>query len=164
MTNSRPQFTLRSPSTPECSSVTTHPYNPAQKTTATNIPSTFKNIMLHTNPPLTFVTSSTHFRPPLPTFPTNPLQYILSNTNIHITQHSVYPLVHNPQAVTSNTTKQNNNVAIPADSSIRTNPFVTPKTHIPTNTSNLQTNTSPSNYQTTHPTVEPLTKNQIALI
>ena len=157
ITNTRPQFTFRSPSTPRRSSVTTHPYTPAQNTTATNIPTKFNINMLHTKPPPKIDTSRTLTRPSISLIPTNTIQCKLSSTNIHNTQHSVYPLVHNTQDVTSNTTIQNNNVAVPSGSSIRTNRFVTPKTQIPRNTNNLQTNTSHSNYHTTHPSAQPLT-------
>ena len=133
-----------------------YPYTPAQKTTATNIPTTFNFNMLHTNPPPNIVTPRTLSTPSIPTILTNPLQCNLSSTNIRTTQHSVYPLVHNTQAVTSITIVQNNSVAVPSCSSIRTNPFVTPITQIPTNTIKLQTNTSYSNYHTTQQSTQPL--------
>ena len=75
ITNTQPQFTFRSPSTPERSSSTTHPNTPAQTTTATDIPTTFNINMLHSRPSPNIVTSRTIYRPPIPTVPTNPLQY-----------------------------------------------------------------------------------------
>ena len=107
--------------------------------------------MMHTNPPPDIVNSRTLSRPPLQTIPTNPLQYNLSSTNTHNTQHSILSLEHKTQTVTSNTSKQHQNVPVPSTSSIRTNPYFTPMSHIPTNTNNFQTNTSHSNYHITHP-------------
>ena len=39
---------------------------------------------------------------------------------------------------------------------IRTNTFVTPIAQKPTNTNNIQTNNSLSNYHTTHPSAQPI--------
>ena len=58
ITNTRPQFTFKSP-TPGRPSVSTHPYTPAQNTTDTNIPSTFNLNMIHINPPPNIVSSRT---------------------------------------------------------------------------------------------------------
>ena len=44
--------------------------------------------MIHTNPPPNIVNSRTLSIPPLQTIPTNPLQYNLSSTITHKTQHS----------------------------------------------------------------------------
>ena len=131
ITNTRPKFTFRSPSTPEQSSVTTHALQ--QKILLLQIYQSPLTLICYIQ---FFLTRS---RPTIPTIPTNPFQYNLSSTNIHTTQHSVYLIVHKTEAVTSNTTVQNNNVAVPSGSSNGTNPFVTPITQTPINTNNLQT-------------------------
>ena len=116
--------------------------------------------MIHTNPPPNIVSSRTLSRPPLQTIPTNPLQYTLSSTNTHNTQHSVYSLEHNTQTVFSNNAFSqalHHNVPVPSTSSIRTKPYFTPISQIPTKTNNLQTNTSHSNYHITHPYTQPST-------
>ena len=100
--NTRLRFTFQSPSTPERTSVTTHPYTQAQNTSYPNIPTTFNINMIHTNPHPDIVNSRTLPRPPLQTIPTNPLQYNLSSTNTHNTQHSVHSLEQNAQIITSN--------------------------------------------------------------
>ena len=152
MTNTRPQFTIRYPSFPE-SSVTTHPYTPAQNTTATNIPThlTNKGYMQIFRLILQFLE---HFldHQHQQFLLIQPIQYNLTSSNIHTTQKSEYHLVHNAQAVTSNTTIQNNNVALSG-----TTPLVTQIKQNPTNTRNIQTNISNSNYHTTHPSAQPLT-------
>ena len=113
--------------------------------------------MIHTNPPPNFVTSRTLSRPPLQTIPNNPLQYILSSTNTHNTQHSIHSLEQNAQINPSNTSVQHHHVPIPSSFSVRTNPFFTPTSQIPTNTNNLQTHTSHSNFHITHPYAQPST-------
>ena len=74
--------------------------------------------MIHTNRPLNIVNSRTISRPPLQTIPTNPLQYNLSSTNTHNTQHSIRSLEHKTQ--TSNNSIQYHNVPVPTTSSITT--------------------------------------------
>ena len=59
ISNTRPRFTFQSSSTPERTSVTTHPYTQAQHTSDPNIPTTFNINMIHTNPPPIIVTSRT---------------------------------------------------------------------------------------------------------
>ena len=157
ISNTRPRFTFQSPSTPERTSVTTHPYTKAQNTSEPNITTTFNINMILTNPSPNTVTSRTLSRPPLQTIPNNPLQYNLSSTNTHNTQHSIHSLEHNAQINPSKTSVQHHNVPIPSSSSIRTNPFFTPTTQVPTNTNNLQTYTSHSNFHITHPYAQPST-------
>ena len=70
--NTRPRFTIQSPSTPENTSVTTHPYTQAQNTYDANTPTTFNINMIHTNPPPNIVNSRTLSRPTLQKIPTNP--------------------------------------------------------------------------------------------
>ena len=70
--NTRPRFTFQYPSTPENTSVTTHPYTQAQNISDPNIPTTFNINMIHSNPPPNIVNSRTLSRPPLQTIPTNP--------------------------------------------------------------------------------------------
>ena len=156
ISNTRPRFTFQSPSTPERTSVTTHPYTQAQNTSDPNIPTTFNINMIHTYPP-TIVTSRTLSRPPLQIIPNNPIQYNLSSTNTHNTQYSIHSLEQNARINTSNNFIQHHNVPIPSSSSIRTNPYFTPTSQIPTNTNNLQTNTSPSNFHITQPYAQPST-------
>ena len=98
--------------------------------------------MIHTNPLPNIVTSRTLSRPPLQTIPNNPLQYNLSSTNTHNTQHSIHSLERNAQMNTSKNSVQHHNVPIPSSFSIRTNPYFTPTLQTPTNTNNLQTHTS----------------------
>ena len=112
--------------------------------------------MIHTNPPHNIVNSRTHSSPQLQTLPTNPLQSKLSSTNTHNTQHSILSLEHNTQTVTSNNPTQHH-VPVPPTSSIRTNPYFTPISQIPTNTNNSQTKTLHSNYHITHPYAQPST-------
>ena len=149
--NTRPGFTFQFPSTPENTSVTTHPYTQAQNPSDPNIPTTFNIIMILTNHAPKVVLS----RPPIQTFPTNPLQYNLSSTNTHNTQLSIDSLEHNTQTVTSNNSVQHHNVSVLSSSSIRTNPCFTPISEIPTNTNNLQTNSSHSNSHIKHPYAQP---------
>ena len=139
ISNTRPRFTFQSPSTPERTFVTAHAYTQAQNTFDPNIPSIFNINMIHTNPFLNIVTSRTLSIPPLQTILNNPLQYNLSSTNTHNTQHSIHSLEHYTQINTSNNSVQHQNVPIPSSSSIRTNPYFTPTSQIPTNTNNLQT-------------------------
>ena len=113
--------------------------------------------MIHTNPLPNIVNSSTLSRPPLQTIPTNPLEYNLSSTNTHTTQHSISSLEHNTQTTTSSNAIQYKNIPIPSTSSNRTNPYFTPMSQLPTNTNNLQTNTSHSIYHITHPYTQPST-------
>ena len=113
--------------------------------------------MIHTNPSPNIVTSRTLSGPPLQTFPNNPLQYNLSNTNTHNTQYSIYSLEQNAQINPSNISVQHHNVPMPSSSSIRTNPYFPPRSQNPTNTNNLQTHTSHSNYHKTHPYAQPTT-------
>ena len=155
--NTSARFTFQSPSTAESTSVTKHPYNQAQNTSDPNIPTTFNINMIHTNPPSNIVNSRTLSRPPLQTISTNPLRNNLFTTNTHMTQHSIKSLEHNTQTVTSNNSLQHQNFPVPSTSSIRTNPYSTPISQIPTNTNNLQTNTSHSNYHITHPYTQPST-------
>ena len=97
LTNTRSQITFRSLSTLEPPSVTTSPYTPAQNTTDRYFPTTFNKNMIHTNSPPNIATTRTLSRTPIPTIPSNLLHYNLSSTNMHTTQNSVYPLVHNTQ-------------------------------------------------------------------
>ena len=113
--------------------------------------------MIHTNPPPNIVISRTLSIPPLQTIPTNPLQCNLSSTNTHNTQHSIHSLEQTAQIITSNNSIQHHNVPIPSSSSIRANPYLTPTSQIPTNTNNLQTNTSHSDFHITHPYAQPST-------
>ena len=112
--------------------------------------------MIHTSPPPNIVNSRTLSRSPLQTIPTNPLQYNSSSTNTHTTQHSIQFLELVTQTVISNNFIQHHNVPVPP-TSIKTNPYFTPISQIPTNTYNLQTNTSHSNYHITHPYAQPST-------
>ena len=155
--NARPRFTFQSPSTPESTSVTTHPYTQAQNTSDPNTPTTFNIYMIHTNPHPKFVNSRTPSRPPLQTIPTNPLQYNLSSTNTNKTHNSIHSLEQYTQTTTSSNYIQYQNIPVPSTSSFRTNPYFTPTSQIPTNTNNLQTNTSHSNYHITHPYTQPPT-------
>ena len=159
ISNTRPRFTFHSPSTPERTSVTTHPYIQAQNTSDPNIPTTFNIDMIHINPSTNFVTSRTLFRPPLQTIPNNPLQYNLFSTNTHNTQHAIHSLEQNAQINFSKTSVQDHNVPKPSSSFIRTNPYFTPTSQIPTNTNtnNLQTHTSHSNFHITHSYAQPST-------
>ena len=50
ISNTRPRFTFQSLSTPERTTVTTHPYKRAQKISDPKIPTTFNINMIHTNP------------------------------------------------------------------------------------------------------------------
>ena len=84
--------------------------------------------------------------PPLQVIPNNPSQYNLSSTNTHNTQHSIRSLEQNSHISTSNNYVQHHNVPIPSSYSIRTNPYFTATSQIPTNTNNLQTHTSHSNF------------------
>ena len=68
--------------------------------------------MIHANPPPNIVESRTFSRPPLQTIPTNPLQYNLSSTNTHSTQHSIYSLEYNIQTATSSNSIQYQNISI----------------------------------------------------
>ena len=113
--------------------------------------------MIHTNIPPNIVNSRMLSRPPLQTIPTNSLQYNLSSTNIHTTQHSITSLEHNSQTTTSSNSKQYQNIPVPSTSSVRTNPYFTPKLQNPTNTNNIQTQTSHSNYHVKHPYTQPFT-------
>ena len=113
--------------------------------------------MIHTNPPPNIVKSRTLSRLPLQTIPTDRLQYDLSSTNTHNTQNSINSLEHDTQTVTSNNFIQHHKVPVPSTSSIRTNPYFTRISQLPTNTNNLQTNTSHSNYHITHPYTQPST-------
>ena len=153
MNNTRPRFTFQSPSTPESTSVTTHPYTQAQNTSDPKTPTTFN--MIHPNPPPNNDNSRTLPSPPLQTIPTNPLQNNLSSTNTHNTQHSIEPLEH--KTVTSKNSIQHQIVPVQPTSSIRTNLYFTHISQIPTNTNNLQTNTSLSNYHITYPYAQPST-------
>ena len=157
ISNICPRFTFQYPSTPEKTSVTTHPCTQAQNTSNPNTPTIFNNNTIHTNPPPNLVNSRTLSRHPLQTIPTNPLEYNLSSTNTHNTQHSIHSLDHNAQLITSNNSIQHHNVPVSSSSSIKTNPYFTPTTQFPTNTINLQTNTSHSNYHITHPYAPPST-------
>ena len=130
ISNTRPRFTFQAPSTPERTSVTTHPYTQAENTSDPNIPTTFNNNMTHTNPHSNFVNSKTLSRPSLQTIPTNPLQYNLSSTNTQNTQHSIHSREQNAQIINSNNSVQHHNVPIPSSSSIRTNPYFTPTSQI----------------------------------
>ena len=153
----RPRFTSQSLLTPDNTYVTTHPYTQAQNTSDPNIPITFNINMIHTNPPPNNVNSRTLSRPPLQTIPTNPLQYNLSSTNTHTTQHSISSLQHNTQTTTSSNSTQCQNIPAPSTSSIRTISYFTPISQVRTNTNNLQSNTSHSNYHITHPYYQPST-------
>ena len=157
ISNTRPRFTLQSPSTPERTSITTHPYTQAQNTSDPNIPTTFKITMIHTNPPPNIVISRTLSRPSLQTIPNNPLQYKLSRTNTHNTQHSIHSLEQNAQIITSNNSDQHHNVPIPSSSPIRPKSYFTPTSQITTSTKNMQTNIPHSNFHTTHPYAQPST-------
>ena len=75
---------------------------------------------------------------------------------MHTTQNSISSSVHHTQAVTSSNTIQQNNISVSTSSSIRTNPFFMPVSQIPTNTNNIQTNTSYSSYHITHANTQPL--------
>ena len=147
-------FTPQSRLTPERTSVSTNPYTQAQKTSD---PTTFNINMIHTNPPPNFGLSGTLSRHSIQTSPTNPLQYNLSSTNTHRTQHSIYSLEHNSQTVTSNISAQQNKIPVPSSSSFRTNPCFTPFSQIPSNTKNLRNKTSHSNNHITHPYAQPST-------
>ena len=111
--------------------------------------------MIHTNPHPNIVNSRTLSRPPLQTIPTNPLQYYLSSTKRHTIQLSISSLEHNTQTTTSNNSIQHQNIPVPPTSAIGTNSYFTPISQILTNTNNLQTNTSHSNYHITHPYTQP---------
>ena len=111
--------------------------------------------MIHTNPPPDIINSRTLSRPPLQTIPTNTLQYNLSSTNTHTTQHSISSLQHNSQPTTSSIYIQHQNIPAPSTSSIRT--YFSPISQIPTNTNNLQTKTSLSNYHKSLPYTQPST-------
>ena len=113
--------------------------------------------MIHTNPSPNTVTSRTLSIPPLQTIPNNPLQYNLSSTNTQNTQHSIRSLEQNAQINPSNTSVQHCNVPMPSSSSIRTNPFFTPTSQIPTNTNNFQTHTSHLNFHRTRSYAQPST-------
>ena len=119
----------QSPSTPERTSVTTHPYTQAQKASDPSIPTTFNIKMIHTNPPPNIVTSRTLSRPPLQTIPNNPLQYNLSSTNTHNTQHSIHSLEQLAQISPSNNAVQHHKVSKLSSSSNRTNPYFTPTSY-----------------------------------
>ena len=157
ISNTRPGFSIQSPSPPERTSVTTHPNTQAQNTSDPNIPTIFNLNMIHKNPSPNIVTSRTLSRPPLQTITSNPLQYNLSSTNRFIKQHSIHSLEHNAQINPSNTSVRHHNVPIPSSSSTRTNPYITPTSQIPTNTDNLQTHTSHSNFHITQSYAEPST-------
>ena len=109
LSNTRPRFTFQSPSTPERTSVTTHPYTQAQNTSDPHIPTTFNIIMIPTNPSPNIVTSRTLSRPPLERIPNNPLQCNLSSTNIHNTQRPLHTLEPNAQIISSNNSVQHHN-------------------------------------------------------
>ena len=156
MNNTRPRYTFQSPSTPESTYVTTHPYTQAQNTFDPIIPTNFNIKMIQTNP-TPDVNSRTLSRPPLQTIPTKLLQYNLSSTNTHNTKHSILSVEHNTQTTTSNNSIQHHNALVPSSSYIQTNPYFTPISQIPTNTNTLQTNTSHSNYHITHPYAPPST-------
>ena len=155
MIHVRPRFTFQSPLPPDRTSVTTDPNNQAKNTSDPNQPTTFNINIIHTSPPHNIVTSRTLSRPPIQKIPTNPLQYNLSNTDIHKPQHSIYSPEHNTQTVTSNSSVQHHNVSVLSSSSIKLNQYFTPISQIPTNTNNLQTNTSHSNYHITQPFAQP---------
>ena len=118
----RPRFTFPSPSTPGNTSVATHSYTQTQTTSDPNIPTIFNKNLIHTNLPPNIVNS----RPALQTIPTNPLQYNLSSTNTHTTQHFKFFLQHNTQTTTSSSSIQYQNIAVPSTSSIITKPYFTP--------------------------------------
>ena len=99
--NTRPRFIFQTP-TPERTSVTTHRYTQAQITSEPHISTIFNINMMHTNPPPSIVTSRTLSRPPLQIILNNPLQYNLSSTNTHNTQHTIHSLEQNAQIKTSN--------------------------------------------------------------
>ena len=153
----RPRFTFQSPPTPESTSFITHPYTQAQNTSDPNIPTTFNVNMILTNLPPNIVTSKTLSRPPIQIIPNNPLQYTLSSTNTHTTQNSIQSLENNTQTIASNNYVQHHNVSVLSRSSIRTNPYFTPISKIPTNANSSQTNTTHSNYQITNPYAQPST-------
>ena len=155
--NTRPRFTFQSPLTPERTSVTTHPYTQAQKTSDPNLPTTCNINIIHTNPPSNIVTSRTLCTPPIQTIPYNPLQYNLSSTNTHNKQHTICSREHITQTVTSYNSVQHHNVSVPSSSSIKTNPYFTPISQSPANTNNLQTTIPHSNYHITHPYAQPST-------
>ena len=73
-----------------------------------------------------------------------------------VSRFTIYSLEHNTQT-TSSSNSIHHNIPVPLTSSIRTNPNFTPISQIPTNTNNLQTNTSHSNYHRTHPYTQPST-------
>ena len=75
----------------------------AQKTSDSNISTTFNINMIHTNPSPNIVTSRKFSRPLLQTFPNNRFYYNLSSVNTHITQHSLYSLEQNAQINPSKT-------------------------------------------------------------
>ena len=112
--NTCPVFTFQSPSTPESTSVITHRHTQAQNISDPNIPTTFTINMIHTNPPPNIVIFRTLSRPPLQTIPTNPLQYNVSSTNTHNTQHSICSLEQNTKSVFSNNSVQHHNVPVPS--------------------------------------------------
>ena len=97
--------------------------------------------MIHTNPPLNNVNSRMLSGPPLQTNPTIPLQYNLSSTNTYTSPHPISSLQHNSKTTTLSNSTQHQNIPAPSTSSIRTNPYSTTISQIPTNTNNLQTNT-----------------------
>ena len=78
--------------------------------------------MIHTSPPPNFVNSRTLSRPPLQRIPIIPLQYNLSSTNTHTTQHSISSSQHNTQTTTSSNSIQYQKIPAPSTASIRTNP------------------------------------------
>ena len=106
---------------------------------------------MRTNPPPNSVISRTLSRPPLQRIPTIPIQYNLFSANTHNTQHSIHSLELYTQTVTSNNSIHHHIIPVLSSSSIGTNPYLTPISQIPTNTNNLPTNTSHSNYLITHP-------------
>ena len=59
ISNTRPRFSFQSPSPPERTFVTTHPYTQAQNTSDPNIPTSFNFNMLHTSPSPNIVTYRT---------------------------------------------------------------------------------------------------------
>ena len=87
--STRPRLTLQSPSTPENTSGTTHPYTQAQNTSDPNIPTTFNINMIHTNPSPNIVNSRTLYRPPLQTIPTNPFN-INRLAQMHILPNNLF--------------------------------------------------------------------------
>ena len=117
ISNTRLRFSFQSPSPPERTSVTTHPYTQAQNTSDPNMTTTFNINLIHTNPSLNIVTSRTLPRPPLQTIPYNPLQYKFYSTNTHNPHYFIQSPEQNAQINPSNTSDQHHNVPMPSTSS-----------------------------------------------